>query len=161
MSSECVQIDAFCPQRLVRTTVGGRQSEGKKSTWKGESGVETKVLWQRKLLSCLITKQDPMGPSYPLLQLLTLSLIHEQKIPWRRKWQPTPIVLPGESYGQRSLVGYSPWGYKGSHMIEVIEHTYLKYFFQIFVEFCLDGTSLNIHFKQMLWNMSITSSLKC
>ena len=30
------------------------------------------------------------------------------KIPWRRKWQPTPVFLPGESYGQRSLVGYSP-----------------------------------------------------
>ena len=30
------------------------------------------------------------------------------KIPWRRKWQPTPVVLPGESHGQRSLVGYSP-----------------------------------------------------
>ena len=34
------------------------------------------------------------------------------KIPWRRKWQPTPVVLPGESHGQRSLVGYSPWGRK-------------------------------------------------
>ena len=32
------------------------------------------------------------------------------KIPWRRKWQPTPVFLPGESHGQRSLVGYSPWG---------------------------------------------------
>ena len=31
------------------------------------------------------------------------------KIPWRRAWQPTPIFLPGESHGQRSLVGYSPW----------------------------------------------------
>ena len=32
------------------------------------------------------------------------------KIPWRRKWQPTPVFLPGESHGQRSLMGYSPWG---------------------------------------------------
>ena len=32
------------------------------------------------------------------------------KIPWRRKWQSTPIFLPGESHGQRSLVGSSPWG---------------------------------------------------
>ena len=30
------------------------------------------------------------------------------KIPWRRKWQPTPVFLPGESHGKRSLVGYSP-----------------------------------------------------
>ena len=31
-----------------------------------------------------------------------------RKIPWRRPWQPTPVFLPGESHGQRSLVGYSP-----------------------------------------------------
>ena len=37
---------------------------------------------------------------------------------WRRKWQPTPVFSPGESYGQRSLTGYSPWGYKESDMTE-------------------------------------------
>ena len=36
------------------------------------------------------------------------------KVIWRRKWQPTPISLPGKSHGQRSLVGYSPWGHKES-----------------------------------------------
>ena len=35
-----------------------------------------------------------------------------RKIPWKRKWQPTPVSLPGESRGQRSLEGYSPWGRK-------------------------------------------------
>ena len=34
--------------------------------------------------------------------------------PWRRKWQPTPVFLPGEFHGQRSLAGYSPWGCKES-----------------------------------------------
>ena len=34
------------------------------------------------------------------------------KIPWSRIWQPTPVFLPGEFHGQRSLVGYSPWGPK-------------------------------------------------
>ena len=34
------------------------------------------------------------------------------KIPWRRAWQPTPVFLPGESHGQRSLADYSPWGCK-------------------------------------------------
>ena len=38
------------------------------------------------------------------------------KIPWRRKWQPTPVFLPGKSHGQRSLVGYSPWHRKESDM---------------------------------------------
>ena len=35
-----------------------------------------------------------------------------RKIPWRRKWQPTPVFLPGEFHGQRSLAGYSPWSLK-------------------------------------------------
>ena len=35
-----------------------------------------------------------------------------RKIPWKRKWQPTPVFLPGKSYGKRSLVSYSPWGCK-------------------------------------------------
>ena len=34
------------------------------------------------------------------------------KIPWKRKWQSTPVFLPGESHGQRSLAGYSPRGHK-------------------------------------------------
>ena len=37
------------------------------------------------------------------------------KIPWRGKWQPTPVFLPGESHGQRSLVGYSPWDRRVGH----------------------------------------------
>ena len=37
-----------------------------------------------------------------------------RKIPWRRKWQTTPVFLPGESHGQRSLAGYSPRGRKES-----------------------------------------------
>ena len=40
------------------------------------------------------------------------------KMPWRRKWQPTPVLLPRDFNGQRSLVGYSPWGCKESHMTE-------------------------------------------
>ena len=41
-----------------------------------------------------------------------------RKISWRRSWHPTPGFLPGESHGQRSLVGYSPWGRKESDMTE-------------------------------------------
>ena len=40
------------------------------------------------------------------------------KIPWRRTWQPTPVFLPGESHGQRSLMGYSPWWRQESGMTE-------------------------------------------
>ena len=40
------------------------------------------------------------------------------KIPWRRKWQPIPVLLPGKSHRWRSLVGYSPWGRKESDTTE-------------------------------------------
>ena len=44
------------------------------------------------------------------------------KMPWRRKWKLTLVVLPGKSHGQRRLAGYSPWGRKESDMTE---HTIL------------------------------------
>ena len=40
------------------------------------------------------------------------------KIPWSRKWQPTPVFLPGKFHGQRSLVGYSPWSDEESDTTE-------------------------------------------
>ena len=50
-----------------------------------------------------------------------------EKIPWRREWQPTPVLLPGESHRQRSLVGYSPWGLKESDTTERLSmHTQLE-----------------------------------
>ena len=42
-----------------------------------------------------------------------------RKIPWKRAWQPSPVFLPGESYGQRGLAGYSPWGCKELNITEV------------------------------------------
>ena len=44
------------------------------------------------------------------------------KIPWRKAWQPTPVFLPGESHGQRSLVGYSPWGLARVRQTERLNH---------------------------------------
>ena len=48
-----------------------------------------------------------------------------RKIPWRRKWQPTPVLLPGESHGGRSLGGYSPWDGKESDMAKQLTHTFV------------------------------------
>ena len=42
----------------------------------------------------------------------TSSIYYYTKTPWRRKWQPTPVFLPGKSRGQMSLAGYSPWDWK-------------------------------------------------
>jgi len=47
------------------------------------------------------------------------------KIPWRRKWQSTPALLPGKSHGQRSLIGYSPWGHKESDRTERLHFHFL------------------------------------
>ena len=55
------------------------------------------------------------------------------KIPWRRTRQPTPVFLPGESHGQRNLVGYSPWGLSQTQLNTVhilglyIKHKHVLY----------------------------------
>jgi len=52
--------------------------------------------------------------------LLVMQETLDGKISWRREWLPTPVFLPEESHGQRSLEGYSPWGHKESDMTEPI-----------------------------------------
>ena len=42
----------------------------------------------------------------------------DRRISWIRKWQRSPVFLPGKSHGRRSLVGYSPWGHKESDRTE-------------------------------------------
>ena len=49
------------------------------------------------------------------------------KIPWRGKWQPTPVFLPGKSHGQKSLASYSPWGHTESDTTERLHFTSLHY----------------------------------
>ena len=56
-----------------------------------------------------------------------------RKIPWRKKWKPTPVFLPGESHEQRSLVGYSPWGsqkvgYDWAQHISTPQEVFISYF---------------------------------
>ena len=50
------------------------------------------------------------------------------KIAWNRKWQPTPGFLPGKFHGQRSLIGYGPWGHTGS-LLNTHEHDLLIAYF--------------------------------
>ena len=48
------------------------------------------------------------------------------KIPWSRKWQPTPVFLPGKFHGQRRLAGCSPWGHEESDTTEcAFTHTWI------------------------------------
>ena len=73
-------------------------------------------------------------------------------IPWRRKWQPTPVSLPGKSHGQRSLVRCSPRGSKESGITERLTHTFnilnlsknncICLFFAVLSLHCCLGSSL-------------------
>ena len=51
------------------------------------------------------------------------------EIPWRRKWQPTPVSLPGKPRGQRSLVGYIPWSHKSQTRLS--RHTWMKLLYNV------------------------------
>ena len=48
--------------------------------------------------------------------------LNKTSLPWRRKWQPTPVFLPRKSHGQRILAGYSPQGCKELNMTERLNH---------------------------------------
>ena len=74
-----------------------------------------------------------------MLETQVRSLCRED--PLERKWQPTPVHLPGKSHGQRSLAGYSPWGCKESDMIEVTAHMH-AHMYDTYVELC---TQKRIH----------------
>ena len=50
------------------------------------------------------------------------------EIPWRRKWQPTPVLLPGEFHRRRSLVGYTSWSHKESDMAKMTEYAQSRYY---------------------------------
>ena len=51
----------------------------------------------------------------------------QMQIPWRRLQRPTPVFLPGESHGQRSWVGYSPWGCKDSDTTEATKQAHIPF----------------------------------
>ena len=68
-----------------------------------------------------------------------------RKILWKRKWQPTPVFLPGKSHGQRTLVGHSPWGYNESdltYLLNLLLQHIIK--FKLFLPLFLPQTELKI-----------------
>ena len=75
------------------------------------------------------------------------------KIPWRRKWEPTPVFLPGESHAQRRLAGYSPWDLKESAMTEAIASTHVTHILKTPFNCC----PVVIHKEKTFWASSINS----
>ena len=80
---------------------------------------------------------------------ITLGHFIQSLILWkRREWQPTPVFLPGEFRGQRSLAGCSPWGWKES---EMIEHRHAQYFRSQYIPWCqAHSSSIFISFDQKM-----------
>ena len=86
--------------------------------WMDRGNLITGVMTARRGFPCVTSGKEPACQCWRHKR-------HEfdpwvGKIPWTRAWQPTPVSLPGESHGQRSLTGYSPWGHKELDTTEVI-----------------------------------------
>ena len=92
-------LENFMDRGAWQTTVRGATK-----SWTGLSKFHFHLICTHMVL---VVKNPPAGDLkrcrfYPWIR----------NIPWRRAWQPTPVFLPGEFHGQRSLVGYSQWGCK-------------------------------------------------
>ena len=72
--------------------------------------------WYYQFVSSKIWKQNNKAGSGKESSWLPLNV--SSRLLWRRQWQPTPVLLPGKSHGQRSLVGCSPWGREESDTTE-------------------------------------------
>ena len=68
--------------------------------------------------SKLSSKREVYSNSLLVQEIRKISKRQYNVIPQRRQWQPTPVLLPGKSHGQRSLVGCSPWGHYDADMTE-------------------------------------------
>ena len=76
------------------------------------------VLWYESLPNTRGFPGGSVGKEFAMQETSVQSGVWVGKIPWRREWQPTPVLLPGGSHGQRSLAGYSPWSRKEWDMAE-------------------------------------------
>ena len=102
----CMCISHFAVQQ--------RSAQHCKSTTLQLKTENCNLLWE---VTCLPATNYPKAPYYPQSGFSTI--YDWCNFPnWRRKWQPTLVFLPGESHGQRSLTGYSPWGHKQLDMTE-------------------------------------------
>ena len=82
------------------------------------------------------------------------------RLPWRREWQPTPVLLPGEFHGQGSLGGYSPWGCRVRHSGVTHIHTSLTAespTWTLSETASVDGVAIPVMCPQSLLSLSIKS----
>ena len=85
-----------------------------------------------------------------------------RNIPQRRKWQPTPVFLPGKSHRQRSLVGYSPWDPKESDTTEQLTLSLLTAFLHSLDLINMSNKcQMSIYLKIFIRSFSFFSELSC
>ena len=117
------------PESQLVLLAPGQASNRKTSSWKRSNGFIQKISnWNGRLMPPHRTILLELEFRWLLLVAQTvkrLPAIQETrfdpwvgKIPWKRQWQPTPVLLPRKSHGWRSLVGYSPWGREQSDTTE-------------------------------------------
>ena len=88
-----------------------------------------------------------------------------RKIPWRRRWQPTVVFLPGKSHGQRSRAGYSPWGCKKLDTTTKARYTdsFVSFLTSIFVTIAKYFIGIFVHLKllkiSLVWDIQTISNL--
>ena len=88
-----------------------------------ETGLQATYKFERKIgVATIISLVAQTVNKLPAMQDTWLRDPWVGKIPWRRKWQPTPVFLPGESHGQRSLAGYSMGGHTQSDTTKANQH---------------------------------------
>ena len=80
-----------------------------------------------------------------------------EKIRWRRKWQPTPVVLPAESYGHRSLAGYSPQGRK---VLDTTKHVHKAKDIIIYVLLLGKLWFVQFYFQHLLQDLTFIDLIK-
>jgi len=93
--------------RKVTPVLGGGGGEAL-SPWPGKLPILLRLMWYLKHLRASLVAQT-------VKNLPAKGETWVGKIPWRRKWLPIPVFLPGESHRQRSLAGYVPWDCKVGH----------------------------------------------
>ena len=104
----------------------------------------TKIKCSMGLPRCSVVKNPPASAGD---ERDAGSIPGSGRFPWRRKWQPIPVFLPGESHGQRSLAGCSPWGCQESNTTEQL-HTHsslLTIFIKVWSFFLIGVWELFIH----------------
>ena len=99
---------------------------------------------QTDSLPAELLEKPPRLPWWLTQMVKRLSTMQETRVrflgqedPRRKKWQFTPVLLPGKSHGQRSLVGYSPWGCKESDTTERLHFHFNAQYFVLLVTFLI------------------------